>query len=149
MASNTRRLAVSEFAFYEVDQRYTRESGTLENDATVAGTSPSIAATQELIGQPLRLVSAQWQFASTADVTAGNVDGFVVDSKQLPAAMAAAAITVLPYAILARGPALINEGRIPALDVYGDAITSSEYVTAAEALNIQTKILPTATSLTF
>jgi hypothetical protein len=128
MASNSRRLRPAEFAIWENDHRYTRETGTIENDTTTAGTAASIAVTTELLGQPLRLVSSQWQFASSAEVTAGNV------------------LTAFLYAVLARGPALVNEGRIPVNDVYGVAIVEADYISACESLLIYTKVQPTVTS---
>jgi hypothetical protein len=92
------------------------------------------------------LVSSQWQFASSAEVTAGNVDGFVLDGEILSAAMAAGDLTAFLYAVLARGPALVNEGRIPVNDVYGVAIVEADYISACESLLIYTKVQPTVTS---
>ena len=146
MPVQSRRIQPSELFFWENDLRYTRESGTLENDVTTAGTADDIPVTTELLGQPLRLVSDQWQFASSAEVGSGDVDGFVVDGPVLGAALAAGEITPDKYSIIARGPALAYEGRIPATDVYGVVIVEAEYIAELEVHSIQTKKVPPVTS---
>ena len=130
---------------YELNQLYTRESSQIQNDATTGGSGEITVTNRELLGQPVKLNGAVWEFASAANVTAGTVDGVIVSGPEINA-LSADELTSSPYAILARGPAVINEGKIPAEDVYGSAITAAEYITAVEALDIQTKPDPNTTS---
>ena len=49
-----------------------------------------------------------------------------------------------PIAILARGPAAINKGRIPATDAYGTAINADNFAAAVASLGITARdISPT------
>ena len=136
-----------ELIFGEWDHRYTRESGTIENDATTAGTSPHITlARGALVGIPLKKVSGQWQFASAADLATPSttVFGFLISGQPITD-LADTAITGSEYAILAQGPAFMNEGEIPANDAYGDAIDAADYIAAAVALRIKTIPSPETT----
>jgi len=133
-----------ELFFGEWDHRYTRESGTIENDGTTAGTSPDITLGRgELIGIPLKKASGQWQFASAADLaTPGStVFGFLISGQPITE-LAADEITGSEYAILVQGPAFMNESEIPANDAYGDAIDAADYIAAARALPVPVKTLP-------
>lgn len=137
-----------ELIFGEWDHRYTRESGTIENETGTAGTSADITlARGALIGIPVKKVSGQWQFASAADLASPSttVFGFLISGQPITD-LAATEITGSEYAILAQGPAFMNEGEIPANDAYGDAITASDYIAAAVALRIKTLPSPVTTT---
>lgn len=143
--SETKGYVPGDLIIYELDQLFTRESASVQNDSTTGGTYGAITIDDtELLGQPVKLTSGVWEFASAANVTAGTVNGIIVSGDEITA-LAADASTSGKYAILARGPAVINEGKIPALDVYEDAITAADYITAVEALDIQTKPAPSTT----
>ena len=133
-----------EWLFSELDYRYTRESGTVQNDATKAGTAADLALTKgELVGQPILKAGSQWEFATAAEVTSadpigdGGTEewGFVISGED-EAAMAADDVSAVPWALLVRGPAIINQGQIPALDVYGGSIVVADYVTLCKKLGI-------------
>jgi len=140
MPVQSRKIVIGEFCFWEVDQRFTRESGTLENDATIAGTNPDVYW-DTVIGQAVRLVGTQWRFASAAEVIAATIEGVILDGEPvlLADAIAADGVTLQQYAILARGPALLNQGRIPLADIYGDTYTLAQYLAAVATLNIYSK----------
>jgi len=137
MAIQSRTIQPGEVFFGEYDFRYTRISGTIENDSTTGAAAAIVVA--DPIGQPVVLDgSGQLRFANAAEVaTGGVVTGFVQDGPPITDSLAANAITVDQYSIIDRGPALLNIGRIPAEDVYGDAINAAAYAADAELLNIK------------
>lgn len=145
--SDTKAIKVSEWLIHEYLDSYTRDSAQIQNDETTGGTAGAITVAN-ILGQPVKLNSGVWEFASGANVTtggAGNVDGFVASDGSITA-LAINTSTSLPYPILRRGPAIINELNIPATDVYGDAIVAADYVTECLRLNIQTKDAATTTT---
>lgn len=124
----------------ELDQRYTRTSGTIKNV-----TGGTIAAGAIKVGTPLNLNSTQWE---TIDKTGESAaDGIVVDQRLIPS-LANNGITTLEYEILCRGPALINLDAI-ADDPDGStgAYVTADLKTRLAALNppIMTMLEPTTT----
>ncbi len=94
-----------DFVKDEYDQRYTRTAGTIQNK-----TGGSIAAGAVGVGSPLNLNGTQWETLNVG--SEASIDGFVVDSKLVPA-LANDAITPEKYQILIGGPGLINLDQIP------------------------------------
>jgi hypothetical protein len=142
---DSRPLVPGEFIIEERSEAFCRESSVIKNDATEAGTGDDIANIDDITGQPVKKSGNDWLFASAASVAGGDVDGFLVDGDPI-VDMAGDTFTDWQYPILARGPAILNKGRIPATDVYGSAINAALYVTAAEALNMVVRPLPPKTS---
>jgi hypothetical protein len=149
--SDDKLLVPGDFIVHEHSQTYCRESAKIVNDSTTAGTvSDGLATKEDVTGQPVKKLVADtsgddWKFASADDVAAGDVDGFLVDGEPV-SELIGDGITDWEYPILARGPAIINEGRVPATDVYGSVIDKTKYLEAALALNITSKPVPTKTS---
>lgn len=137
-----------ENVLYEVNSIFTRESSTLTNDETTGGTAGAITLADP-IGTPVKKTSGGvWQFASGANVTTGtatNFDGIVIAGPAITA-LAINTATAEEYTILARGPALINEGLIPTTDAYGDAIVEADYISGVNRLNIETVADPSTTT---
>jgi len=76
-----------------------------------------------------------------------TLTGIVVESQEdLPATMAADALTTMPYAVLRRGEVVINKNAIPAADPQGAAFNVATIVTRLEALGFKVLTNPTATS---
>lgn len=124
----TDRKRPYDFVKYELDQRYTRVTGTVKNK-----TGGSIVAGAIKPGQPLNLNGTQWE---TVDVGGeSGVDGFFVDHR-IPEALANDAVTALEYQILVRGPALVNLDAVP-VDTDGTtgAFTLATLKTRMEALS--------------
>jgi len=145
---NVQSLGVvpGELFFGELDHRYTRVSGTLENDGTIAGTQPDLTLTKgQLVGLPV-LKDTTWRFATAAEVATNTAEmGFVISGEAIND-MEADDVTGSEYAILVRGPAFYNEGMRPAADAYGAAITDAQYRALAKRLDIIGKPSPSTTT---
>lgn len=145
---NVKELGVvpGELFFGEYDHRYTRVSGTIENDATIAGTQPDLTFTKgELVGLPV-LKDTTWRFATAAEVATNTAEmGFIISGEAITD-MAADDVSPSPYAILVRGPAFYNEGMAPTTDAYGAAISAANYRALAKRLDIIGKASPSTTT---
>lgn len=147
----TNEMKPGEFLFSESNYIFCRDSGILKNATAQAGTNPDVDLTaEEVIGQPLRYVSdGLYRFATAAEVASAAPSisqrwGFVI-SGEPTGALDNDDVTGTEYAILVRGPAIINEDKIPANDVYGAAITASAYIALCKALQINTLPTPVTT----
>lgn len=122
---------VSDFLKWFVDERYCMLAATIKNVTGV-----TVAAGAIVPGTPLKLNGSQWETTDAAD--AGTVDGFYVDQRRHES-LVDDAITAKRYAILVRGPALINKNAIPVNDltVTPDPYTLATIVTQAATLGIQ------------
>ena len=150
----TNKTVPGEWLFSESNYQFTRESGTLENDATIAGTQADVNLTKtELVGLPV-LKDTTWRFATQAEVAAadpigdGGTEewGFVIGGEPT-GDMAADDVTGIEYAILARGPAIINLDMIPTNDAYGTALVAADYALLAKKLGIKAVSSPATTTL--
>lgn len=122
------RVRVYDFVKAELWQPFCRASGTIKNQGTGA-----LTAGQITVGYPLvRISEGVWRTALQADQAAFH--GFFID-EGLHEALASAATTVGKYQILERGPAIINQDRLPATDTDGAAFTRATLVATALALN--------------
>lgn len=148
----TNGVRPGEYLFSESNYIYTRISATVENDSTIAGTSPDVVLTKSgLIGIPV-LKDVTWRFATAAEVTAadpvgdGGTEewGFIVEGEDVD--LAADEVSD-QMAIIVRGPAIINSDLIPADDPYGTAIVSADYQTLASKLGIKSIPSPTTTTV--
>jgi hypothetical protein len=95
-------------------------------------TSVGAIAAQNVIGQPVKLVTGNWTFVLALDEA--NAEGFVVQGPPCPA-VGAGGTTPAQYTIVARGPAVCNEDKIPATDTAGTAMTAATLITAGNGLN--------------
>jgi len=148
----TNGIRPGEFLFSESNYIYNRISATVENDATIAGTSPDVdLSASALIGLPV-LKDTTWRFATAAEVAAadplgdGGTEewGFIVEGTAVN--LAADEVSDV-MAIITQGPAIINSDLIPATDPYGAAISSTAYQTLAKKLGIKSLPSPTTTTI--
>jgi|CXWL01.1.fsa_nt_gi hypothetical protein len=142
-----------EWLFSESNYIHTRDSGKLKNATAQAGTSPDVNLTaSQIIGLPVRWVSSKlYRFATAAEVTAATIAidekwGFII-SGEPTGALDNDVVTGTEYAILVRGPAIINSDLMPVNDPYGGAFVKADYILLCEALNIATKPSPTTTTV--
>ena len=142
-----------EWLFSESNYIYTRESGKLKNATAQAGTSPDVSLTSgQLIGIPVRKVSAGlFRFATAAEVAAAapamdEVWGFVIEGVAT-GALDNDVFTGTEYAILMRGPAIVNDDLMPVNDPYGGAFDAAEYKLLLRALNINSLPSPATTTV--
>lgn len=91
------------------------------------------------VGQPLKASGANYVFVQ--DLDEANAIGLLYHDK--PIALAGSATSEELYAILLRGPALIDKDALPLLDVNGTAFTVATLVTAYAARDIQAQSEPT------
>jgi hypothetical protein len=135
----TDRARNSDLLKWEVEHRYCRTAGTIQNKSGV-----TIVKGAMTVGLPVKLVGTQWVTVAAADLA--NTGGLLLvdDAAAIPEALAADAITAKTYQILTRGPALINKSIIPTTDLAGAAITLATLVTRLATLNIQTMVEPTS-----
>lgn len=149
----TNAVKPGEWLFSESNYQYTRDSAKLKNATAQAGTSPDVSLTpSQLIGLPVRKVSAGiYRFATAAEVTSANpsIDekwGFIVSGESATGALDNDEVTGTEYAIIVRGPAIVNSSLMPVADPYGGAFVLADYILLCEALNIATKPSPTITT---
>jgi hypothetical protein len=134
---------LGDLVIWEAYQDYCRESGTIENSSAVAAT---LEATDP-VGYPLKSDgSGGYAFAEAGDEA--NVIGLLLAQETIPVvASGGAARTGNPYAILARGPAIVNEDQIVVADIIdGSAMTLATIKTALAALDIVCRAEPTKSS---
>jgi hypothetical protein len=107
-------------------QSYCLASGKLVNpDATAR-------AAQNLCGQPVKASGANYVLVKAGDEA--NAIGLVFSETGL-VALGVSEVTTKKYAILLRGPAVIDRDSLPALDVAGGSLTVATIVTALAARN--------------
>jgi hypothetical protein len=124
---------LGDFLIHEESQEYCRESITLTNDESAAGSFE--------IGFPLLESGGTWTPARTAEHA--SVDGVLLENVDN---LAAAGTKVV--AVLRRGPAVINQNKLPAADYADAAFVAAELVARLAALSppIIAKSEPTKTS---
>ena len=143
-----------EWLFSESNYIYTRISATVENDTTIAGTSPDVSLSKSgVVGIPV-LKDTTWRLATAGEVASadpigdGGTEewGFIVSS-EIALELAADDISAIEVAIITRGPAIINSDLIPATDPYGTAIVAADYISLASKLGIASKPSPVTTTV--
>lgn len=142
-----------DWLFSESNYIYTRESGYLKNATSQAGTNPDVElSSSQLIGMPVRKVSDRlFRFATAAEVAAAapagdQIWGFVIEGVAT-GALDNDVVTGTEYAILMRGPAIVNDDLMPVNDPYGAAFDAAEYKILLRALNINSLPSPATTSI--
>ncbi len=112
---------------FETNQHYTRVSSVLTNAEVGA-----LSAISDPIGYPVRYNSGDWELIVAGDEA--DADGVIVEGDPIEA-LDAAATTAGLYAILARGPAVIDADQIASADSEAATFTVADIVAALEALN--------------
>jgi len=80
----------------------------------------------EILGQPVKLNGTAMEFVLATDEA--NAEGIVYAKEKVT--LTTAATSTKEYAVITRGPALINEDELPAADVAGTSFTVATLVTA-------------------
>jgi hypothetical protein len=140
--SLTDRVRIYDLVKYEVNQLVTRTSGTFKN--TSGGT---IAAGAVVVGQPVKLVGAQWVSVQAGDEA--NIKGLWLGdpaTRPFVEGLANNAISALPGQILFNGPAVVDKNKIPTADLAAAGFTLATIVTALAALGIQVLAEPTTSA---
>lgn len=132
----TKNSSASDLIRWEADDagRFTRTSAVLTND-----TGADLAEDAMGIGYPLKEAAGVWTPALTGEEA--SIDGVLVDERVIPA-IANAAATESEYAILRRGPAVVNEGELAVNDVEDAAFVAANFVSRLNALDIQVMQAP-------
>lgn len=119
---------VKDLVDFEVYERFTRTSGTLENPSGVTA-----IADLSLLGQPVKDVAGQWTLVEAADIA--NAEGIVLSTDSID--LAASGITTEEYVILTDGPAVVVQDYLPAADCLAAAITLASFVAALDGRGIK------------
>jgi hypothetical protein len=120
--SDTKLKVTGDLVKREFDQLYCRVNAKVRN--VLGGVSTAIA---DPIGMPVKLNGTIWELIVAADIA--NATGIIVEGPPIPA-LADDAYTSDEYAILTRGPAVLDSAQIAATDCNGDAITNATAVAA-------------------
>lgn len=126
MTTFTSRQRVYDFLKFQLEERYCQETALITND-----TGADIIAGEIEPGYPLKESGGVWSPADTTEE--GSVDGFYVDTRQCEA-IANSAASTKQYAILVRGPALVNVDAVP-VDTAGAAFVRATLITRMKALS--------------
>jgi len=145
--SDTNATTPGEFVYEMFSEVHCTKSAKVQNDSTVGGAAATnVAAGLNPVGQPVRLASGVWEFSSEVLIDAGTIHGVIIDDTpvlgQDNLGLAANATTIENRRILVKGPATINDNKIPTTDIYGtalDAAAKAAYITALNALGIEVR----------
>lgn len=145
--SDTKATTRGEFVYEMFSEVHCTKSVIVENDTTV-GAAAALDATEAKnpVGQPVYLNSGVWEIADEPYIDAGNISGIIIDEAPLEdvdgTPLAANETSLFKRTILVKGPATINDNKIPAKDLYGtslDATAKTNYITAVNALGIEVR----------
>lgn len=130
----TDRVRIYDLVKDEYDTRITRNSGTIKNPSATTAAQGAIQ-----VGYPVKLVGTQWTLLLSGDEA--NVGGLYLGDPATQPFMEALiqnAVSKLPQQILDRGPAVIDQSKIPLTDVAGAAFNIATLVTTLATQDILT-----------
>lgn len=122
---------VSDFLKWMVEERFCQLSATITNSTGVA-----VARGAIIPGTPLAESGGVWSTVNAG--SEANIDGVYVDQRTCEA-LGIGAVSTKQYAILARGPALVNKDALVVNDLTAtpDPYVNADIVTRLAVLDIQ------------